>query len=336
MRRSIASVSIGLLSGFTLLSLSGMGMAQAATAGSASTSAPRLVHRGNAYLNHPLGKSANKYHNGGSGFKIVASFDTSITQSPNAAAIEKGVKDDIDTLGRLISTPVTVTIDFASVSNGLGGSATYYNEEPYSKYRSDLTHQKARSTYDNQALRSLPTTSANPVNGNANVNLTLPLLRATGEAALGNTGSHVDSTVMLNTSIMNLSRTGPQDPAKYDLRQVAMHEIVEVLGAGGAGSGLLSNQVGSMDLFRYSSHGVRSYTTDPNAKAYFSVNRGVTNRGYFNQDSGGDYGDWSSDLNKRPQVQDAFSTPGLQLNLDTNEKIALDVVGYHVCGLDSY
>jgi hypothetical protein len=53
-------------------------------------------------------------------------------------------------------------------------------------------------------------------------------------------------------------------------------------------------------------------------------------QGYFNQDPGGGYGDWSHDLNGRPQVQDAFSTPGLQLNLDINELIALDVVGYHL------
>jgi hypothetical protein len=97
--------------------------------------------------------------------------------------------------------------------------------------------------------------------------MTLPLLRATGEAALANTGDHVDSTILLNTSIMNLSRSGPQDPTKYDLRQVAMHELVEVLGAGGAGSSLLSSQVGPMDLFRYSAKNVASYTTDPTAKA---------------------------------------------------------------------
>jgi hypothetical protein len=162
------------------------------------------------------------------------------------------------------------------------------------------------------------------------LNLTLPMLRATGETALGSNGDHVDSTIMLNTSIMNLSRTGPQDPARYDLRQVAMHELVDVPGAGGAGSGPLSGQVGSMDLFRYSADGVRSYTADASARAYFSIHGGKDHRGFFNQDPGGDYGDWSSDLNGRPQVQDAFFTPGLQLNLHSDEKIALDVVGYRL------
>jgi hypothetical protein len=127
-----------------------------------------------------------------------------------------------------------------------------------------------------------------------------------------------------------MSRTGPQDPDKYDLRQVALHEIVEVLGAGGAGCSLLSSQVGPLDLFRYSAPGVRSYTTDPVATAYFSTNGGVKQRGYFNQDSGGDYGDWDSARNAGPQVQDAFSTPSVQLDLDDNEKIALDVVGYEL------
>jgi hypothetical protein len=335
-RRRVISAPVSLLSGFALITLVGVGTAHAATTtASPGGTAPRLIHTGNAYLDHPIDVSPRGVEpaHAHAGLTIIATFDSSITQDPNAAAIEQGINDDISVLEHDITTPATDTIEFASVSNGLGASATYYNQEPYSQYRSDLEHQAHLSASDRQALRSLPATLTNPVNGGADVNMTLPLLRATGEAALGNASGHVDSTVLLNTSIMNLSRSGPQDPTKYDLQEVAMHEIVEVLGAGGAGDGLLSDQVGPMDLFRYSASGVRSYTTDPTAEAYFSVNGGVSNRGYFNQQSGGDYGDWSSDLNGEPQVQDAFSTPGVQLNLDQNELIALDVVGYDLrCG----
>jgi hypothetical protein len=326
------SASVSLLCSFAVISVFGVGTA-GATAGSVSTPAPRLIHTGNAYLDHPLSSAAPRAEIAApatSGLNIVATFDASITQDPNAAAIEKGIKADISALHQLVLTTVTVHIEFASVANGLGGAATFYNQEPYSQYRSDLKHQKAPTVFDRNALHWLPNTSTNPVNGSADVNMTLSLLRATGESALGNLGTPVDSTIMLNTSLMNLSRTGPQDPAKYDLQQVAMHEMVEVLGAGGGGNSLLSQQVGPMDLFRYSAKGVRSYTTDPNEKAYFSLNGGAWNRGFFNQDSGGDYGDWSSDLNGKPQVQDAFSTPGVKLNLDHNEIIALDAVGYHV------
>ena len=58
--------------------------------------------------------------------------------------------------------------------------------------------------------------SNNPVNGNPDVSLTLPNLRAIGETALGNNG-------------------------------------------------------GSLDLFRFASPGVRSFTTSATAKAYFSI-----------------------------------------------------------------
>ena len=263
-----------------------------------------------------------------SGLHIVPTFDSSITTNPNAAAIESGINADISALQSLISTPLTVTITFESVNNGLGGSSTWVAAEPYSTFRSDLANQASPSSFDNAALQSLPATSTNPVNGQTSVRLSLPLLRATGEAGVPPDGN--DSTISLNTPIMNLSRTGPQDPNKYDLQQVAMHEIVEVLGAGGGGSALSSGQVGSLDLFRYSATNTRSFTTNPNALAYFSINSGSTNRGYYNQDGIGDYADWDGDLNGKAQVQDAYSTPGIQLNLDANEKVALDVVGYHV------
>jgi hypothetical protein len=82
-----------------------------------------------------------------------------------------------------------------------------------------------------------------------------------------------------------------------------------------------------MDLFRYSGNGMRTYTTDPTATAYFSINGGATNLTNFNQSgNGADYGDWAT--GPTPQVQDAFATPGAIINLGPNELTALDVIGY--------
>jgi hypothetical protein len=306
-------------------------MGAGATAASAA-SAPFLRHTGDAYLNRPVVASfasPDTAAPSSKGLNIVPTFDISITGDPNAATIESSIRSAISGLESRVGTHITVHIAYASVSNGLGGAATYYNNVPYSKYRSDL-QRLGTSTYDKQALNNLPAGSNNPVNGSTGLVMTLPLLRAIGATALCDYGNHVDSTIMLNTGIMNLSRTGPQDPAKYDLQQVVTHEMVEVLGAGGAGSSLLSNQVGPLDLDRYSAPGVRSYTTDSSAVSYLSVNAGKSNLGYFNQNSGGDYGDWYADLNGHPQVQDAFSTPEVQLNLVKNELIAIDVIGYVV------
>ena len=95
---------------------------------------------------------------------------------------------------------------------------------------------------------------------------------------------------------MNLSRTGPQDSIDYDLQSVAMHEIDEVLGIGGAGSRLptTNSSLGPLDLFLYSAVGVRSFTTSSSATAYFSINGGTNDLVNFNQTAGADYGDWAS------------------------------------------
>jgi hypothetical protein len=165
------------------------------------------------------------------------------------------------------------------------------------------------------------------------VNLTLANLRALGETTLGSNGGGYDGDVGLYIPLLNLSRTGTQDPNKYDLQAVATHEIDEVLGIGGWGSvigdsGWKTGPVGSEDLFRYKAANSRSYSSSSSATAYFSIDGGMTNLSGFNQDSSGDYADWAS--GPTPQVQDAFGSPGIDTNLGINELTAFDVVGYNL------
>jgi hypothetical protein len=92
--------------------------------------------------------------------------------------------------------------------------------------------------------------------------------------------------------------------SSYDAIGGLEHELDEVIGGGGAGSTLNSvtttcgtsffcPKVGATDLYRYSSNGKPSFTTDPNASAYLSVDGGATKIVSFNQNSGGDFGDFS-------------------------------------------
>ena len=134
---------------------------------------------------------------------------------------------------------------------------------------------------------------------------------------------------------MNLSRTGPQDPNKYDLEAETTHEVDEALDIGGSRSILSfpstvpTGAVGSLDLFRFASAGVRSFTTSATATAYFSIDSGAINLTNFNDGSGGsDFGDWAT--GQTPQVQDAFGSPGVDVNLGSNELTALEVVGYNL------
>jgi hypothetical protein len=262
---------------------------------------------------------------------INPTFDSTITSDPQAAAIEAGIDQAIASFDTSILTPISVNIDFKEMSSGLGTSNTFLNNLSYSQYRSDLVANQT-SANDTTALASLPVQTNNPVTGTPDMLLTLPDLRAVGETALGNNGGGLDSTISLNTSIMNLSRTGFQNSSFYDLLAVASHEIDEVLGIGGEGStigeSLANNPAGSTDLFRYSANGVRSFTTSTSATAYFSIDGGATDLTNFNQAGGGsDFGDWKG-VPGSPQVQDAFGTPGVNINLGTNELTALDVVGY--------
>jgi hypothetical protein len=265
---------------------------------------------------------------------INAQFDGSITSGPNSAAKIAGINNAIAEMQSHIANNVTVNIQFVDVGTGtgfLGQNSTQVNPIFYSAYRSDLLTHQTLSAADNSAIATLPSGSSDPVTGSPGVTTTYPLLRALGESALGDNGGGLDSTVYLAMGSLNLLRTGPQDPTKYDLQTTAMHELSEVLGAGGLGSSLNVNGVypEPLDLYRYSAAGVRSYTTSSTATSYFSIDGGVTNVSNFNQKSPGDYGDWAgSPPDAAPQVQDAFGTPGTQLDLGPNELTALDVIGW--------
>jgi hypothetical protein len=253
---------------------------------------------------------------------IVPIYDSSITSDPNSATIQATINQVIQEYHTRFSNPITVNITFQEMSGGLGSSSTFSSTISYQQYRNALVSH-ATTANDTLALSHLPNTTNNPVNGDPNIDVSTANLRALGINV--NPGS--DSTIGLNTSIMNLSRSGTKDPNKYDLYSVAAHEINEALGFGsnldfGGGSGPVRPQ----DLFRYDQNGARSYTRDSSAQAYFSLD-GPTKLARFNQDSTGDFGDWYSPGGQTPQVQDAFGTPGAAPDLGV-ELTQLDVIGY--------
>ena len=281
---------------------------------------------------------------------IDPTFDTTITNSPNAAAIEAGIEATIQRVEAEIANPITVSIDFQAMTTGLGQSQTTTYSESYSSYRSWLANNQTLSANDTTALATLPNQAANPVNGSTIMTIASPILRALGQTEAGgltsngNSGGSFDGVIGLNTSIMNLSRTGTQNGGYYDLQAVAGHEIDEVLGIGGTGSVLASGDgspptttAGVLDLFRYSAPSVRSFNLSPTVNAYFSINGGTTNLVYFDQNNeGADFSDWGNGTpnaeagNSPPQLQDSFGTPGADTNIGVNELTALDVVGYNL------
>lgn len=263
---------------------------------------------------------------------IVPTYDASITGDANSAAIMNGVQAAINVYQATFTNSGTVNITFSNMSSGLGQSRTYVSTVNYSDYVAALKKNEQGQSF----LNYVPDT--NPVNGSGQVTTTLADLRTLGFSGYT---YPIDSNVSLNTSIMNLSRTGSQNSQYYDLQAVASHEIDEVLGLGSALNGLSNGAaaptgaIGSLDLFRYSANGVRSFNTSQNTAAYLSANGGASPIVYFNQTQGGDFHDFYSDgsnpnaVRGPAQVQDAFGSPGTQENLGASEITALRMVGYN-------
>lgn len=265
------------------------------------------------------------------GLVINPIFDSTITSDPNSATIQNTINEALQQYEAAFSDPITVTIQFSKMATGLGHSSTYINNISYTTLLTAL-NADAKTTNDAVALAHLPAGPNNPVNANSSVTLTTANLRALGLSGAPPAGQP-DSTISLNFSIMNLSRSSI-DPKKYDLMAVAQHEIDEALGMGSALNGLANGSpaptgpVGVMDLFRYDQNGARSLNTTSSAQAYFSLD-GVTDLVRFNQAQNGDYQDYYSPGGQTPRVQDAFGTQGATPNLGV-ELVGLDAIGYNL------
>ena len=255
---------------------------------------------------------------------VGVSFDSSISSDPNAAAIEATINSVVGSYETLLQNPIHITVTFKAMASGLGLSSYTPVTATYSTFRTQLA-AGATSASDTTALASLPNQTNNPVNNSPNMTLTVANAQALGISRLNSSPS---ATISLNIATISAQN--------YDLSAVVAHELNELLGIGGAGTGLTASSagpIGATDLFRYSANGVRSYTNSTSATAYFSINGGATNLVNFNQTGVGDYGDWGNPSgtqsgNSPAQVQDAFGTPGATVKLGANEKTALDVVGY--------
>jgi len=267
---------------------------------------------------------------------ITATYDDSINNDQNAAAIKAAINSVIVTYETLLLNPVSVNVNFSEMTTGLGESSHFVATDTYTDFRAKLA-LSAFSADDTTALNHLSAGSTNPVNGDPGITMASANARALGIFA----GSAIGGSIRLNMGSMNITRGGTIDPAKYDLFAVVAHEMDEILGLGSAlpnggnTTGPGSTPTGAVepeDLFRYDQFGQRIFSLDPATQAYFSID-GAAQIARFNQTSNstnkGDFGDWYSFLGgQTPQVQDAYGTHGVTINLGVAEKTALDVVGY--------
>ena len=274
------------------------------------------------------------------GLIINATFDSSITGNPNAAAIEAMINRAIAIYESLFSDPTSVQILFRYATTWpdgtllpeqfIAGSNWVYYTQPWSMFINALIAD-ATTSRDNVANASLPSsalsTNLNPTGANGRaVGLdTPPAMFANG--TVGNGGPY-DGIVTLKSSAP-FQFTRPTSAGYFDAQRLVEHEIDEVLGLGSR-LNLGGNDLRPQDLFSWSSSGVRNLTSS--GTRYFSINGGSTNIVSFNQDTNGDFGDWLSEAcpQTHPYVQNAFACAeqSSDISATSPEGINLDVIGY--------
>ena len=274
------------------------------------------------------------------GLTIHATFDSSITNNPNAAAIEAMINRAITFYETLFSDPITVQIRFRYASTGPDGTPLPQGTVSQSDFvlytmswSSFINALRADASTGNDDLAnaSLPgrALAANMGPSSANgrgIGLnTPPAMFANG--TVGNGGPY-DGIVTLNSSLP-FQFTRPTSAGSFDAQRSTEHEMDELLGLGSK-LGSNGNAFRPQDLFSWSSAGHRNVTSS--GTRYFSINGGVTNIVNFNQDSHGDFGDWLSQdcPQAHPYVQNAFGCMGQYSDIAATspEGINLDVIGY--------
>ena len=283
-----------------------------------------------------------------SGLVINPTFDSSILNDPNSAAIQSMINQTIAIYQALFNDPVTIQIRFRYATTAPDGTplpAGRISQSDFVIYMRQWStfinalRTDATTSNDNLANASLPGSalSANIVTSGANgraVSYSLntpPAMFADG--TVGNGGPY-DGIVTLNSSYpFQFSR--PTIASNFDAQRSTEHEIDEVMGLG---SHLNLQPPGTdlrpQDVFSWSSPGVRNLTSS--GTRYFSMDSGSTNIVNFNQDPHGDFGDWLSPAcpQTNPYVQNAFGCTGQSSDVapTSPEGINLDVIGYDLIG----
>jgi hypothetical protein len=280
---------------------------------------------------------------------IVPYFDpTTIADASNAAQIESAIDTAINTIDSLYSNSGTMDIVFNAGSGGfLGQSETSYNYLSYGSYVTDLT-AVSTSEPTNSVLSSAVAHlfSGNKPIGDGLVAITtaderIALGLSTSTPCFNSSGNYVggchqiyDGVVTLNTSI-SLNYTTTPVAGEYSAVAGMEHELNEMLGGGGQGSVLnqiadgntiYDDDVGVLDLYRYSAPGTKSFTTSGSATSYLSVNGGTTSTVCFNQNSSYDMGDFCTDNNVQSAVADTGIAPSY--NQFSPEFTMMESIGY--------
>jgi hypothetical protein len=274
------------------------------------------------------------------GLIIHPTFDSSIINNPNAAAIEAMINRAISIYESLFTDPITIEILFRHATTAPDGTAlptgvvsqsyAVLYTIPWSVYINAL-RADGKTSNDFLANASLPGAALSPnikprsANGRAVGLDTPPAMFANGTVGQG---GPYDGIVTLN-SARPFQFNRPTLSGNFDAQRSTEHEADEAIGLGSR-IGQTGSDIRPQDLFSWSSAGVRNLTS--NGTRYFSINSGSTNIVGFNQNPDGDFGDWLSTAcpQAHPYVQNAFGCTGQSsdITMTSPEGINLDAIGY--------
>jgi hypothetical protein len=259
---------------------------------------------------------------------INISYDSSVNNAP--AAFKTAIAAAVQFLQNTYLNPITINIDvgFGEIgpsntplgSNALGESNTYFNNYTYSQVRNALVADTS-SADQVSAGNSLP--AADPT-GSGNYWVATAEAKALG--LMGSSGA-VDGYIAFSSSLpFTYDDSSGVAASTYDFNGVALHELTEVMGrelfVGNDGIG--SNSYTPLDLFHYSSNGVRDFSgTTP---GYFSPDGGASHLDSFNTNRNGDFGDWASSAGNDSFL--AFSNSGVVNKFSQADIREMNVLGY--------
>ena len=272
---------------------------------------------------------------------ITPDFDSSITGSANAVAIEGAIDSAIGTIDSLYANPLSITVEFsytaAAAGNLLSTTQSYYDES-YAAYVAALQADAAANPQNTVLATALANlASGNNANGTADMALTGAQASMLGLLALSPTAT--DATININ-STQPFAFSRPVSSGAYDLIGGLEHELNEVLGGGGGstlnaiqqGNAWFTGKFGALDLYRYSAPGTPSFSPSGSVIAYLSVDGGRVAIAGLNQESGGDYGDFTPNCGgaSGQLIQNAFNCPGAYeaYNATSPEFAMLEAIGY--------